>query len=34
VDLERSTMAEWVGKCFALLEPLVEVFGRSVAAAP
>jgi len=22
VDLERSTMAEWVGKCFARLEPL------------
>ena len=34
VDLERSTMAEWVGKSFALLEPLVESLGRYVLAAP
>ena len=34
VDLERSTMAEWVGKCFALLEPLVEALGRYVVASP
>jgi transposase len=34
VDLERSTMAEWVGKCFALLEPLVEALGRYVLATP
>ena len=34
VDLERSTMAEWVGKCFALLEPLVEALGRYVVATP
>jgi transposase len=30
VELERSTMAEWVGKCFGLLEPLVEALGRYV----
>jgi transposase len=34
VELERSTMAEWVGKCFALLEPLVESLGRYVVATP
>ena len=34
VDLERSTMAEWVGKCFALLEPLVNALGRYVVASP
>jgi transposase len=34
VDLERSTMAEWVGKCFALLEPLVDALGRYVVATP
>ena len=34
VELERSTMAEWVGKCFALLEPLVESLGRYVVASP
>ena len=34
VELERSTMAEWVGKCFALLEPLVEALGRYVVATP
>ena len=25
VDLDRSTMADWVGRCTALLEPLVSV---------
>jgi transposase len=34
VELERSTMAEWVGKCFALLEPVVESLGRYVVASP
>ncbi len=33
VELERSTMAEWVGGCFRLLEPLTEVVGRYVMAA-
>ena len=32
VDLERSTMAEWVGGCFRLLNPLVEALGRYVLA--
>ena len=27
-------MAEWVGKCFALFEPLVEALGRYVVATP
>ena len=34
VQLERSTMADWVGKSFALLEPLVEALGRYVVATP
>jgi transposase len=34
VELERSTMAEWVGKRFALLEPLVDALGRHVIATP
>jgi len=29
VELERSTMAEWVGKSFALLEPLVAAPGAT-----
>lgn len=33
VDLERSTLAEWVGQCFALVDPLVEALGRYVLAA-
>jgi transposase len=33
VELERSTMAEWVGGCFRLLEPLVEALARYVVAA-
>ena len=33
VELERSTMAEWVGGCFELLEPLVKTLGRYVLAA-
>lgn len=28
VDIERSTMADWVGRCASLLEPLVEAIGR------
>jgi transposase len=33
VDLERSTMAEWVAGCFRLLDPLVEALARYVMAA-
>jgi transposase len=33
VDLERSTMAEWVGGCFGLLDPLLEALARYVMAA-
>jgi transposase len=28
VDLERSTLADWVGRCSTLMEPLVEAVGR------
>jgi len=30
VELERSTLAEWVGQCFHLLDPLVAALGRYV----
>jgi transposase len=30
VDLDRSTMADWVGKATALLEPLADAIGRHV----
>ena len=30
VDLERSTLAEWVGQCFNLLDPLVAALERYV----
>ena len=30
VELERSTMAEWVAGCFRLLDPLVEALARYV----
>ena len=30
VDLDRSTMAEWVGQCFALVDPLIEALARYV----
>jgi transposase len=33
VELERSTMAEWVAGCFRLLDPLVEALARHVMAA-
>jgi transposase len=33
VELERSTMAEWVAGCFRLLDPLVDALGRYVMAA-
>ena len=33
VELDRSTMAEWVGGCSRLLEPLVEVLRRHVMSA-
>ena len=33
VDLDRSTLAEWVGASSRLLEPLVEVLRRYVMAA-
>lgn len=34
VDLERSTLADWVGRSTALLEPLAEAIGRHVRAGP
>jgi transposase len=33
VELERSTMAEWVGQVFQLVDPLIEALGRYVLAA-
>jgi len=30
VELDRSTMSDWVGKCSALLDPLVEAVGHHV----
>jgi len=30
VELERSTMAEWVGQVFELVDPLIESLGRYV----
>jgi transposase len=33
VELERSTMAEWVGGCFRLVDPLIEALARYVMAA-
>jgi transposase len=33
VEIERSTMAEWVAGCFRLLDPLVEALARYVMAA-
>jgi transposase len=33
VELERSTLAEWVGGCFRLVHPLIEALGRYVFAA-
>lgn len=30
IDLDRSTLAEWVGKSAALLEPLADAIGRHV----
>ncbi|WP_446000301.1 IS66 family transposase [Salipiger aestuarii] len=32
LDLDRSTLADWVGKTTALLEPLAEAIGRHVLA--
>jgi hypothetical protein len=32
VELERSTMAEWVGQCFGLLDPLTQALQRYVMA--
>ena len=32
VEIERSTMAEWVAGCFRLLDPLVEALARYVMA--
>ncbi len=34
VDLERSTLTDWVGRSTALLEPLAEAIGRHVRAGP
>ena len=30
IDLDRSTLADWVGKTTALLEPLAEAIGRHI----
>jgi transposase len=32
VELERSTMAEWVGGCFRLVDPLIQALARYVMA--
>ena len=32
VDLERSTLADWVGQCAGLLRPLIDALGRHVMA--
>jgi transposase len=32
LELSRSTLADWVGQCAALLRPLVEALGRDVMA--
>lgn len=32
IDLDRSTLADWVGKSAALLEPLADAIGRHVLA--
>ena len=34
VDLDRSTMADWIGTTAALLRPLVEAIGQHVRAGP
>jgi transposase len=34
IDLERSTLADWVGKATALLEPLADAIGRHVRRGP
>ena len=34
IDLERSTMADWVGKATALLEPLADAIGRHARQGP
>ena len=34
VDLERSTLTDWVGRSTALLEPLADAIGRHVRAGP
>lgn len=34
VEIERSTMADWVGRCAALMAPLIAALGRHVFAGP
>lgn len=34
IDLDRSTLADWVGKSTALLEPLADAIGKHVLAGP
>ena len=34
IDLDRSTMADWVGKATALMEPLADAIGRHVRQGP
>ena len=33
IDLDRSTLADWVGQCARLLRPLVDALGAHVMAA-
>ncbi|MFV1465916.1 MULTISPECIES: IS66 family transposase [unclassified Phaeobacter] len=32
IDIDRSTLADWIGKSTALLEPLADAIGRHVSA--
>lgn len=34
IDLDRSTLADWVGRSAALLEPLADAIGRHVLGGP
>jgi len=34
VDLDRSTMADWIGRIAVLMDPLTEAIGRHVCAGP
>lgn len=34
IDLDRSTLADWIGRMAALLDPLVQAIGRHVCSGP